>query len=124
MFARTSLRLASRRAFQPITSATPALRAGFKSTVKVNEPESVQEKHVHVTSYHEGERTQEVMQVAQTGTGPVIPPGADAQKQAIPMNPNLLPQLTPTLQKFTLCGKVAVVTGYSSLGPVLEVRRC
>lgn len=111
MFARSTLRVASRRAFQPITATAPAFRAGFKSTVKANDPETVQEKNINVTSYHEGARTEENLPVVGTGTGPVAPPGGDVQKTAVAMKADLFEQLTPTLKKFTLAGKVAIVTG-------------
>lgn len=44
-------------------------------------------------------------------SGPVNPPGGDLQKIAQPLNPNVYSQLTPTLAKFTLRDKVAVITG-------------
>lgn len=63
-------------------------------------------------SYRKGERREEAIQYdGASNTGPVSPPGADAEKPAIPMKSEIIPHLTPTLQKFTLPGKVAIVTG-------------
>ena len=36
----------------------------------------------------------------------------DVPKSAFALDSNLLPKLTPTLKRFTLEGKVAIVTGY------------
>jgi len=46
-----------------------------------------------------------------TGNGPVKPPGEDERRIAQPLHQNVYSQLTPTLRKFTLPNKVAVVTG-------------
>ncbi|KAK5125050.1 hypothetical protein LTR85_001241 [Meristemomyces frigidus] len=111
MFARSVLRTATRQSLRPTTFFTapavtaPIQRATFKSSSRDNEPD------VPVVSYHEGQRTEETLNVPKTGTGPVQSPVKDVQKVAIPLNPNVYSQLTPTLAKFTLQGKVAVVTG-------------
>lgn len=111
MFGRTALRVAGRRtaaatrppAFTPMLS-----RAAFNSSSKNSDPE------IPVVSYQAGERQETVVQydTNATGNGPVAPPGADEEKKARPLKPEALKHLTPTLQKFTLLGKVAVVTGY------------
>lgn len=112
MFARSVLRTATRQTIRPTTFFTtpavtaPVQRATFKSSSRNNEPD------VPVVSYHEGQRTEETLNVPKSSsTGPVSSPVKDAQKVAIPLNPNVYAQLSPTLAKFTLQGKVAVVTG-------------
>ena len=46
-----------------------------------------------------------------TNSAPVNPAGQDIEAKAIPLDPEVAAQLTPTMSKFTLPGKVAVVTG-------------
>jgi len=104
MLARSILRQ-SARAVRPATFAPLTSRAAFNSSSKKNDPE------VPVISYRQGERKEEQIHYDAKASGPVNPPGGDAEKNAIPLKSELIPQLTPTLQKFTLAGKVAVVTG-------------
>lgn len=104
MLARSALRL-TQRAVRPAAFAPLTSRAAFNSSSKSNDPE------VPVISYHRGERKEEAIQYEAQKSGPVTPPGADAEKAAIPLKPDVLSKLTPTLQRFTLPGKVAVVTG-------------
>ncbi|PPJ60013.1 hypothetical protein CBER1_02692 [Cercospora berteroae] len=105
MFGRTALRAATRAVSRP-SSFTPVLsRATFKSSTKASDPE------VPVISYRKGERSEAKVQYEAGSSGPVSPPGADEVKTAIPLKPEALQHLTPTLQKFTLNGKIAVVTG-------------
>lgn len=92
-------------AFKP---ASMAQRAFLSNSVVRREPETVNEKHVHVTGYKDGERTQEDITVKNE---PVSPPGEDVQAKATPLDLNVIPQLTPTLKKFTLPGRIAVITG-------------
>ncbi|KAL1306081.1 hypothetical protein AAFC00_004201 [Neodothiora populina] len=109
-----SFRVASRaaratRAFKP--SFAPVSQRAFLSRSAVRrDPESVNEKHINVVGYKGGQRTEEDLPVSAKDE-PVAPPGQDAQAVATPLNLDILPQLTPTLRKFTLPGKVAVVTG-------------
>lgn len=106
MFGRTALRAASRTVSRP-SSFTPVVsRATFKSSTKASDPE------VPVISYRKGERSEAKVQYEAGSSGPVSPPGADEVKSAIPLKPEAFQHLTPTLQKFTLNGKIAVVTGY------------
>lgn len=106
MFGRTALRAATRTVSRP-SSFTPVLsRATFTSSTKASDPE------VPVISYRKGERSEAKVQYETGSSGPVSPPGADEVKTAIPLKPEALQHLTPTLQKFTLNGKIAVVTGY------------
>lgn len=104
MFARSALR-ASQRAIRPATFTPQTFRAAFGSSSKSNDPE------VPVVSYRHGERKEESVHYEPSANGPVTPPGADAEKPAIPLKSEVFSQLTPTLRNFTLPGKVAVVTG-------------
>ncbi|KAK4507682.1 hypothetical protein PRZ48_001417 [Zasmidium cellare] len=104
MLARTALRF-TQRAVRPAAFAPLTSRAAFNSSSKSNDPE------VPVISYHNGERTEEALKYEAQKSGPVTPPGADAEKPAIPLKPEILSKLTPTLNRFTLPGKIAVVTG-------------
>ncbi|KAK3080773.1 hypothetical protein LTS18_013252 [Coniosporium uncinatum] len=46
----------------------------------------------------------------------VSPPGQDEHRPAFPFESKVLTRLTPTLRKFILLGKVAIVTGVTSSG--------
>ncbi|RMZ06959.1 hypothetical protein D0862_04423 [Hortaea werneckii] len=107
MLARSILRAAGRRgAFRPAAIAAPIQqRATFTSGPRSNEPE------IPVVHYENGRRVEENIEVPVGKSGPVAPPGADEVTIAQPFNSDLLHHLTPTLAKFTLAGKVAVVTG-------------
>lgn len=107
MFGRTALRVAGRRAVQPATFTPFVSRAALSSSSKKNDPE------VPVVSYRKGERSETTVQYEANGSGngPVSPPGTDEEKKAVPLKADAFKHLTPTLQKFTLVGKVAVVTG-------------
>ncbi|KAF2718425.1 NAD(P)-binding protein [Polychaeton citri CBS 116435] len=111
MLPRTIFRAASRQAFRPAAFRPVIQRATFKTTPKSDDAEVVQESDVPVVSYSNGQRSQDSVHVDQTSTGPVVPPGADLETPAQPLNPNVLQHLTPTLAKFTCIGKVAVITG-------------
>ncbi|EME49652.1 hypothetical protein DOTSEDRAFT_68433 [Dothistroma septosporum NZE10] len=105
MFARSVLRL-GQRAARTATFAPLTARATFTSSSRTNVPE------VPVVSYRSGERSEEQLRFeAAKNAGPVSSPVADVEKHAIPLKPEIQAKLTPTLQNFTLPGKVAVVTG-------------
>lgn len=105
MFARNALRMAGQRAMRPAAFTPITARAAFNSSAKGSGPE------VPVVSYHQGERTESAIPY-EPKSGPVNPPGADEVKVAVPLKSEVFSQLTPTLSKFTLPGKVAIVTGY------------
>ena len=141
MLPRIVSRVARSRPTSPQVSPTlSAIRANFRSTSKADDAEIVAETDVPYMSDLNGERPSEAQYASQgtimrpvgidtrrpaiplspslppfvnpsSANGPVTPAGGDVEKPAVPLNPNLLPQLTPTLQRFTLPGKVAVVTG-------------
>ncbi|KAF2764734.1 NAD(P)-binding protein [Teratosphaeria nubilosa] len=106
MFARSALRIAGRRtAIARPTSFTPIVsRAGFQTSIKKQDPEVV------AVSYKDGVRQEEHIEVS-ASSGPVAPPGQDVEVPAIPLTQEAYKHLTPTLSRFTLPGKVAVVTG-------------
>lgn len=104
MFSRTIIpRVVAKRAIAP-----RAMRP-FTKLAEQKQAEVITSEKVPVTSFHGGEQTRHELNVAKEQ--PVSPPGADAHKHAIAMDPSLLSKMTPTLQRFTCPGKVAVVTG-------------
>jgi hypothetical protein len=64
-----------------------------------------------VLSYRDGQRKEREVAANTETNGLVTPPGSDLQKIAQPVNPSIYSQLTPTLTKFMLLDKVAVITG-------------
>lgn len=111
---RVASRAARASAFKP-SFASVSQRAFLSRTAARRDPESVNEKHINVVGYKGGQRTEEDLPVSERSNEPVAPPGQDIQAVATPLNLDILPQLTPTLRKFTLPGRVAVVTGYVTL---------
>jgi hypothetical protein len=70
-----------------------------------------EEKSINVVSYSKsGQREQETLAVS-ASSEPISPPGQDVEVAAQPLKHELLQALTPTMQKFTLFGQVAVITG-------------
>lgn len=63
-----------------------------------------------VTSFEGGKPAHEEIQVSEA-SAPVNPPGMDSESVAQPLDPEVTARMTPTMSKFTLHGKVAVVTG-------------
>jgi len=105
MLARSAFRAAARQSIRPAAFAPVAFRAAFNSSTKKSDPE------VPVVSYRDGNRTTESISYDPNNTGPVNPAGEDQQKVAQALRPDVVPHLTPTLAKFTIQGKVAIVTG-------------
>ncbi|KAF2149425.1 NAD(P)-binding protein [Myriangium duriaei CBS 260.36] len=109
MFARPALRTALRRSIAP----TPqfAARASLSTTVRrQTPPESLLERSVPVTHFEGGAVAHEELKVSDNSQ-PVTPAGFDEESVAHPLSPSITKQMTPTMAKFTLHGKVAVVTG-------------
>ena len=69
---------------------------------------------ISVSSYRAGQQTTKEIEVKKDGNSPVLAASEDEQRAAQPLNLNVFSQLTPTLHKFTLPNKVAVITGYAS----------
>ena len=105
MLARTSLGTVSRRALRVKSLAIPGSQAAFSNGPRPQEPAK------SVLSYLGGQRSQSEIDLNLGSNGPVTPPGSDVQKTAKPLKHHIYAQLTPTLHKFTLRDKVAVVTG-------------
>jgi len=106
-------RAAAQRAFVA-PRAAPVIRRSFTAISKQEHAEVIQADKVPVITYTSGEKQEVELSVdpnAETTPGPVSPPGQDVEKRAFGLDRSLIGRLTPTLQKFTLPGKVAVVTG-------------
>ncbi|GME65246.1 Short-chain dehydrogenase/reductase SDR [Neofusicoccum parvum] len=99
-------RVASRRVIAP---ATQSVRT-FKTVQQQQNAEDIKAGKVLTVTYKDGVRQEVEIPVEQT-SGPVAPPGADEKSVAVPLKESILAQLNPTMAKFTLPGKVAVVTG-------------
>lgn len=100
--------------------STPVFTRGFVKPSEAPINESGKRRHadplikaekVPVVSFEGGERTQLDIPVAKAASQPVNPPGADEHKRAVPLDREIISRLPPTMQKFTLPGKVAVITG-------------
>jgi len=74
-------------------------------------PEDVHERRIPVTHYNKGVREQEILEVNDKDEGPVSSAVQDEKSVAQPLNPEVIPHLTPTLARFTLQDRVAIVTG-------------
>lgn len=64
----------------------------------------------HNTTAKDGQQT--VLTVDASKMNDIALPIVDVAKQAFALQKSVVDRLTPTLKKFTLHGKVAVVTGY------------
>ncbi|TKX24803.1 NADP-dependent mannitol dehydrogenase-like protein 1 [Elsinoe australis] len=118
MFARVAIRSAMRApTVRPVAAAAAT---GFKvgatkvalstSASRKTPPEVIQERHVPVTHWEGGVAAHEVLNVSDKDQ-PVNPAQQDEEVVAKPLDPEVTAKLTPTMSKFTLHGKVAVVTG-------------
>lgn len=114
--------MASRRI---ITNLAPALRVvtitrrTITTTVKrLDEQDKVSAKEVPVSTYSGDQATNpgenHVLTVDQTAT-PIATPIMDVAKQAFALSKSVAKDLPPTLKKFTLQDKVAIVTGYVNI---------
>lgn len=99
---RTALASASR----PVTGIT-SFRTFTKTAIRKDEP--AKEDSIHVVSYEKGQRTEHDIEV--DDSKPVIPAVQDVEIKATPLKARVYDTLTPTLKKFCLPGKVAVITG-------------
>ncbi|OQN98395.1 hypothetical protein B0A48_15663 [Cryoendolithus antarcticus] len=108
MLARNVSRLASRSVTRRAIGTTTLSRSFFNSP-KFTDPALIQERSVPVSSYHQGLHTSDELKVEHTG--PVNSAVHDIETRAVPLKKAVHASLTPTLAKFTLPGKVAIVTG-------------
>jgi hypothetical protein len=108
LFARTTLKTATRAgvSFRAATAVAP-LRT-FKTTA-IRKDEASKEDSIHVVHYEKGQRVEHDIEVDESK--PVIPAVQDVEIKAVPLKSRVYETLTPTLKKFCLPGKVAVVTG-------------
>lgn len=91
--------------------AALGLRAFNSKPLTSDLAEVVKNKSVPVTKFPDGQRQVDYLNVPGEETNPVNPPGSDVKKTAVTLDPTVIPRLTPTLKKFTLPEKVAIVTG-------------
>ncbi len=115
----------TRRLVSKIPTVVRSMRSSrFISTTIVRlEQETVAEKEVPVVTYvaddelhaaaKDGQQT--VLTVDTSKPSLSASPIMDVVKQAFALEKSIVDHLTPTLKKFTLHGKVAVVTGYVHL---------
>lgn len=107
LFNRTALKTVSRAgvALRPATSVTPF--RSFKTTAI--RKDASKEDSIHVVHYEKGQRVEHDIEV--NDDKPIMPAVEDIETRAIPLKQRVYETLTPTLKKFCLPGKVAVVTG-------------
>jgi len=99
-------RTSARAALNTRQALNFAKAAGLRTAARLQEPADA--RTVNVTSFAQGARTSESIKVAD---GPVSGLPEDEIITAKPLDPKIGEQLTATMSKFTLFGKVAVVTG-------------
>lgn len=99
---------------QPPTFTATRVNAlrGFTTSAIKKDPE------VPLVTFQGGERVTKSINIEADASAVVTPAGADAKREAQALDPTVVGALTPTLSKFCVMGKVAVVTGY-----VLHLRR-
>ena len=108
LFARSTLMTATRASvsFRSATAVAPFRT--FKTTV-IRKDDAKMEDTIHVVHYEKGQRVEQDIEVDESK--PVIPAVQDVEIKASPLKSRVYETLTPTLKKFCLPGKVAVVTG-------------
>lgn len=112
----------TRRLLSRVPTAVRVSRSIATSRTR-QEPETVAEREVPVVTYaadaehstaaKDGQQT--VLTVDASKSKDAALPITDVAKQAFALQRGVVDHLTPTLRKFTLHGKVAVVTGYVQL---------
>lgn len=107
LFTRSTFKAASRAgvAFRPATAVAPFRTFAVSSIRK----DPSKEDSIHVVHYEKGQRVESDIEVNEDK--PVMPAVEDVETRAIPLKQRVYETLTPTLKKFCLPGKVAVVTG-------------
>ena len=108
LFARATLKTAARAgmSFRAATAVAP-LRTFQTSTIRKDEANK--EDSIPVISYEKGQRLEHDIEVDESK--PVVSAVQDVEIRAYPLKSRVYETLTPTLQKFCLPGKVAVITG-------------
>ncbi|KAI9835932.1 MAG: hypothetical protein M1819_001830 [Sarea resinae] len=102
-------------ALRASTARAPLAARSFASAA-LRMQEKVAEKQVPVSSYHSEKAPAQgaknpVETVLPVGEAKPVAFGADDTRAAVPLGKGVIDTLTPTLKKFTLQGKVAVITG-------------
>jgi len=67
--------------------------------------------HIEVTNYTADGKKSNIKMEVKEDAGPVSSGVADIEHKATPITSEIMAQLNPTMKKFTLGGKIAVVTG-------------
>jgi len=111
MLPRFAFRGASRIAFRSSVAPSFTKRSISNSIRLMTPPDSIQERHVPVTSYKDGVAEHEILEVKEGAEGPVNPGGQDSESIAQAFNPDSLNLMTKTQKGFSLMGKTAVMTG-------------
>jgi len=93
-------------ASRPVVGFT-SLRTFTATSIRKDEP--AKEDSIHVVHYEKGQRVDHDIEV--DDTKPVVPAVGDVEIFAEPLKSRVYDTLTPTLKKFCLPGKVAVITG-------------
>ena len=106
MLSRSFPRVIAKRVVTPaaVTAIRPFSKVGGRNNAEVVSAETVP-----VITYADGVRAEHMIPPQEPAV--VKPPGVDVQKHAVALDPSILSRLTPTMKKFTLTDKVAVITG-------------
>lgn len=112
-----SLRLIARLA--PAVRVSAITRRTITTTIKrFDDQDQVSAKEVPVSTYSGDQAVNtgetHVLTVDQSPS-PVATPIMDVAKQAFALDKGVVRHLTPTLKKFTIQDKVAIITGYVNL---------
>jgi hypothetical protein len=91
--------------------ARSALKTAARPTSRLLQSSRFRPRAAFTTSASRRQRDQQT-NLKNEGNGPVQPIEPDAERIAVPLNPDVYSKLTPTLSNFTLRDKVAVITGY------------
>jgi hypothetical protein len=119
MFSRSVLARATMRRL-----AVPATRS-FSRTLSLRLEESqrgtqfnVASDTVPVVTYHDGLRTEHQLHVTPPTEATLASalPAEDLKRRAQALKAELITSLPPTIQRFTVTGRVAVITGYVIYG--------
>lgn len=108
LFIRSTMKTAARSGMR-FRAATAVAPIRTFNTSAIRKDDANKEDSIHVVHYEKGQRRELDIEVDETK--PVIPAVQDVEIRAIPLKAQVYQTLTPTLQKFCLPGKVAVVTG-------------
>jgi hypothetical protein len=109
LFVRSTLKTATRAGLRTAAIVAPSAPIRKFTTTTVRKDDASKEDSIHVVHYEKGQRVEHDIEV--DDTKPVMPTAQDVEIKAVPLQRRVFETLTPTLKKFCLPGKVAVVTG-------------